>query len=140
MYYFPEYPENWREIKRDVHERDNYTCLECGTKPKILYCHHKVPLSKNGTNERSNLESLCETCHDYKHPHLMRQKGYLEAEIMKYVSSTPNLRKVCRPCHYSTQPIQKKPEIKTLQQKNHITAERRHSNLLKQYEAFKRRY
>ena len=69
---FPEYPDNWDEIRKQVYERDNYTCVDCSATDVALHAHHKIPKSKKGSDELSNLETLCEDCHAEYHPHLKR--------------------------------------------------------------------
>lgn len=54
------------ELKRRIKERDNYTCQQCGrTANEVaeLHIHHIKPLSKGGTNDPSNLVTLCDYCH-----------------------------------------------------------------------------
>ena len=53
--------KKWRE---SVFKRDNYTCVECGGKPPqvVLHCDHIIPVSQGGTDELSNLQTLCEQC------------------------------------------------------------------------------
>jgi hypothetical protein len=62
------YPENWYEIRALALERDNYQCGNCHA--SAVHVHHIVPLSKGGTNDLSNLRSLCEDCHKKIHPHM----------------------------------------------------------------------
>lgn len=71
------YPENWDDIRDRVLKRDNYTCQECGkTFPenrKYMLClHHRIPLSRGGSNITSNLVTLCKDCHRLQHEHLQR--------------------------------------------------------------------
>lgn len=68
---FPEYPANWDEIRHNVYRRDNYTCKQCGATNTRLHCDHIKPLSKGGTNDYSNLRTLCEECHITEHPHML---------------------------------------------------------------------
>lgn len=42
-------------------ERDGYKCVHCGSDEK-LHIDHKVPVSKGGTSDDSNLQVLCEKC------------------------------------------------------------------------------
>jgi len=71
---FPEYPDNWGQIIKIVKKRDNYTCQKCLTKfpksSKSLRVHHVISLSKGGSNNTSNLTTICKDCHDLEHPHL----------------------------------------------------------------------
>ena len=47
-----------------VLERDNYTCRKCGRKASEgrLEVDHIVPVSKGGTDELNNLQTLCFEC------------------------------------------------------------------------------
>jgi CRISPR/Cas system Type II protein with McrA/HNH and RuvC-like nuclease domain len=55
------------KLRRDVMQRDNYTCKECGASPKtskgvFLEIDHVIPVSKGGGNEIANLQTLCDVC------------------------------------------------------------------------------
>jgi len=73
---FPKYSPDWPQISAAVKRRDNYTCRDCGVKlqPQYLHAHHIVSLSKGGTDDLSNLKTVCEKCHAKYHPH-MRPPG-----------------------------------------------------------------
>jgi hypothetical protein len=64
-----DYPENWSEIRNNILRRDNYACCNCRYTKK-LHVHHIVPLSRGGTNNETNLITLCERCHIMIHPHM----------------------------------------------------------------------
>lgn len=51
-----------RPTFRAILEAVDAKCAECKTKEKLTI-NHKKPLSQGGTNDASNLEILCETCH-----------------------------------------------------------------------------
>ncbi|KKK96332.1 hypothetical protein LCGC14_2663850, partial [marine sediment metagenome] len=53
-----------KKIKQQVFERDGYKCKECGAvlEPSLAEIHHILPISKGGTNELSNLTTLCRNC------------------------------------------------------------------------------
>ena len=53
-----------KSIRHEVFKRDNYRCLECGASNKdtVLHIDHIVPVSQGGSDELSNLQTLCETC------------------------------------------------------------------------------
>ena len=54
-----------RGLKHEVFKRDGYKCVECGASKDdgaTLHVDHKVPVSKGGTDELSNLQTLCSDC------------------------------------------------------------------------------
>ena len=69
----PYYGPNWRQQRRNVRRRDNYTCQNCGiTEAELernLDVHHLIPFRMFGidrykeANHLSNLISLCRNCH-----------------------------------------------------------------------------
>jgi len=55
------------KIKLQVFKRDNYRCRSCGTSPAFnlevsLEVDHIQPFSKGGSNDISNLQTLCMKC------------------------------------------------------------------------------
>lgn len=57
----------WREVKRMVHLRDHFACVDCGSKLK-LEVHH-LTYAHRGL-ELEHLEdcvTVCETCHKKRH-------------------------------------------------------------------------
>lgn len=65
-----QYPDDWDELRREIYARDGYTCRNCGADKIELHAHHIVPLSVGGSNELSNLVTLCRECHAKLHPHM----------------------------------------------------------------------
>jgi len=68
------YPPDWDTRRRTVYRRDEYRCAVCGAGggpngDAKLHAHHRTPLSEGGTNELSNLVTLCEECHERQHDH-----------------------------------------------------------------------
>lgn len=64
------YGSNWRSVRREVRERDNYTCQRCNKNPSRLPdVHHLKPIGTFETpedgNYPENLVSLCHPCHMY---------------------------------------------------------------------------
>ena len=54
-----------RGIRHEVFKRDNYRCVECGASREdgaTLHVDHKIPVSKGGTDELDNLQTLCSDC------------------------------------------------------------------------------
>lgn len=65
-----EYSPYWRETRKQIYERDNWTCQECGchclnkeykNKKNKIQCHHIDYNIKN--NNYENLITLCASCH-----------------------------------------------------------------------------
>jgi ATP-dependent DNA helicase RecQ len=63
---------DWVNIREAVLRRDNYKCMECGTPCRSAEAdvHHLLPRSAGGTDEPSNLVTLCDGCHAAHHPKL----------------------------------------------------------------------
>lgn len=66
------YPSDWDYLRRKVYRRDNYRCQNCGAKggPKgdeELHAHHIVPKNNGGSDEVSNLTTVCKQCHNAIH-------------------------------------------------------------------------
>ena len=55
----------WQEIKKVVRARDGMRCVCCGS-TELLHVDHIVPLSKGGSSEFHNLQTLCKSCHEKK--------------------------------------------------------------------------
>lgn len=56
---------NWDKIRKSVLLRDNYSCKSCGKKDNLTV-DHIVQISKGGTNNLENLQTLCKYCHESK--------------------------------------------------------------------------
>ncbi|BAZ06825.1 HNH endonuclease [Calothrix sp. NIES-3974] len=58
-------------VRQYVFERDNYQCQSCGQQsPQTnLTIDHIIPLFQGGTNDISNLQTLCLTCNVRKKHH-----------------------------------------------------------------------
>jgi hypothetical protein len=54
-----------RLVQREVWQRDEGRCVECGTREKLCF-DHIVPFSRGGSNTVRNLQLLCETCNSRK--------------------------------------------------------------------------
>ena len=74
-------------VKAYVLFRDKYTCQHCKTKNGTLHVHHIVYRSNGGSDEETNLITLCESCHKKLH------KGELVCFESKLLGKRkPNLR------------------------------------------------
>ena len=52
-------------MRHEVFKRDNYTCCECGARKNdgaTLHIDHIIPVSKGGSDELDNLQTLCSDC------------------------------------------------------------------------------
>ena len=53
----------WRRLKEKIHLRDNWTCQHCRRVTSQLELDHIVNVAQGGTDDESNLQSLCPPCH-----------------------------------------------------------------------------
>lgn len=62
----------WKRIRADIIARDKFKCLECGISVRSAEAdvHHLLPRSIGGSDEPSNLITLCDGCHAARHPKL----------------------------------------------------------------------
>lgn len=62
----------WDETRRSVLERDGYRCVSCSMSLRShdADVHHLLPRSMGGSDELSNLVTLCDGCHAAHHPNL----------------------------------------------------------------------
>ncbi len=60
--------QGWKAARREVLLRDGYQCQSCGAlvQGKRAHVDHIVPKSKGGSDEPSNLQVLCVSCHSTK--------------------------------------------------------------------------
>lgn len=63
---------SWQSVRAQVLQRDGFKCVECGTATKNADTdvHHLLPRSAGGTDDPSNLVTLCDGCHAAHHPKL----------------------------------------------------------------------
>ena len=53
------------KLRWDVYERDNFTCVKCGTR-RYLSIDHIIPKSKGGKTTLENCQTLCRHCNSKK--------------------------------------------------------------------------
>lgn len=53
------------ELRLEIYERDNYCCQECSSNHDLTI-DHIIPVVKGGTNNPSNLQTLCRSCNSRK--------------------------------------------------------------------------
>jgi 5-methylcytosine-specific restriction endonuclease McrA len=59
-------PTSYRELHRQVLERDGWRCQACGSM-QHLQVHHLKPRSHSGSDVEHNLITLCAECHARMH-------------------------------------------------------------------------
>jgi 5-methylcytosine-specific restriction enzyme A len=57
-------PRNWALIRRRILRRDGYACCVCGAKAN--HVDHIIPAVEHGSDDDSNLQSLCSRHHAEK--------------------------------------------------------------------------
>jgi 5-methylcytosine-specific restriction endonuclease McrA len=53
------------KLRRRILRRDGYLCTRCGR--LAAHVHHIIPAAAGGSNDPSNLTSLCADCHRRAH-------------------------------------------------------------------------
>lgn len=68
----------WKELRQQAFERDNFTCVDCGRNPVYLEANHIKPRSSYPELklELSNIETLCKPCH-------VKKKDIVYVELRK---------------------------------------------------------
>lgn len=59
---------DWQKLKVACLKRDNLTCLRCekkSTQGRGMTAHHLIPRNEDGSDDLSNLVTLCNNCHDF---------------------------------------------------------------------------
>lgn len=57
--------QNVSVLKWKIFKRDNFTCQKCGSQ-ELLELDHIIPFSKNGKDNESNYQTLCQECNRKK--------------------------------------------------------------------------
>lgn len=69
----------WRRIRSQIFERDDYTCQYCGVRGGRLECDHVTPVSKGGKTSEDNLVTACFACNRSKRDKTLDEWGALNA-------------------------------------------------------------
>ncbi|WP_135855197.1 HNH endonuclease [Halorussus salinus] len=85
----------WEKKRKEVLNRDDFICQECkrtgGPAGEVqLHVDHVTPKSAGGTDETSNLRTLCKECHLEKHGSTPRSSFQTDDEIARAVVRTAN--------------------------------------------------
>jgi hypothetical protein len=66
-----------KSIRHEVFKRDSYKCIECGASKddRCLHVDHIIPVSRGGTDELDNLQTLCEGCNLAKKNRIINHVG-----------------------------------------------------------------
>lgn len=87
-------------IRAYVLDRDNYICQHCKGKSKDrkLEVHHIIFRRNGGSDEESNLLTLCKTCHDKLHRGEISLKGGKRKSQLKHATQMNSIRQqlLCR--------------------------------------------
>ena len=80
--------KEWRRKRRQILRRDNYECQRCkreGEQAQATCVHHKKHLDKHPELALvdSNLESLCDACHNQEHPEKLKR---VEIDRKEYIT------------------------------------------------------
>ena len=73
------YGSSWKKI-RDRYIQGHPLCEAClglGKASVATLVHHRKPLSEGGTNDESNLQSLCVSCHERIHQRIKTFQNFL---------------------------------------------------------------
>lgn len=56
----------WRRKRDEIFKRDKYTCQVCGRVGGELELDHILNVARGGTDDDSNLQTICTVCHKPK--------------------------------------------------------------------------
>lgn len=67
---------DWAVIRLGIFQRDNYKCRYCGATGVPLECDHVIPVSRGGSNEKTNLVTACKACNGSKGSKSLEELGW----------------------------------------------------------------
>jgi 5-methylcytosine-specific restriction endonuclease McrA len=54
----------WKALRKTIYERDNWSCVICSAAcGNSIQCHHILPVKSGGSDDPTNLATLCKSCH-----------------------------------------------------------------------------
>jgi 5-methylcytosine-specific restriction endonuclease McrA len=59
-------PDSYKQLCQQIMKRDGWKCQNCGSSQN-LQVHHQQLRSQQGSDEESNLITLCAKCHEALH-------------------------------------------------------------------------
>ena len=65
--------KTWKKIRNAIFDRDGWVCAYCGDRNGPFECDHIVPVSKGGSNDKSNLVTSCMKCNRSKGANLLSE-------------------------------------------------------------------
>ena len=84
--------DTWQKIRMACLRRDKFMCQRCekiSKQGRGLGAHHLIPRDEDGSNDLTNLVTLCNPCHDF-----VEVSGFRTlAEIIGSYEEAPVLRK-----------------------------------------------
>ena len=85
----------YANTKAYVLVRDNHTCQHCDGKSgdKRLHVHHIIYQEHGGSDEETNLKTLCKTCHDKVHEGFLIIEGGHKKGQLKHATQMNSIRK-----------------------------------------------
>ena len=75
-------PDEYSLLVKQVLSRDGYKCRSCFSR-NSLHVHHIIFRSQQGTDETSNLITLCSSCHDGVHKDVKDGQYGLTIEVLQ---------------------------------------------------------
>lgn len=67
---------DWVIVRAGIFDRDDYTCRYCGARGVKLECDHVLPVSRGGSNEKTNLVTACKPCNQKKRDRTPDEMGW----------------------------------------------------------------
>ena len=128
--------KEWRDLKRKVLFRDNYHCLRCNKRfrSEILTAHHLVPREDGGSNDITNLVTMCYECHDIAEIYNLRTSVDIIGSMPDLPPVIPESRRtlvsVSRPLPYDPLKASYKEFIDTKEVRNCLSRAARMSGLI----------